>query len=53
MNSSLGRSVSSSLPVSVTPPGSGMAGFELKGVMAEDDTVFLRYEARSAQGSER
>lgn len=41
------------LPVSVTPPGSGMAGFELKGVMAEEGTVFLRYEARSAPGAKR
>lgn len=40
------------LPVSVTPPGSRMAGFELKGVMAEDDTVFLRYEARSDRKAE-
>jgi riboflavin biosynthesis pyrimidine reductase len=35
------------LPVSVTPPGAGLAGFGLKGVMAEDDTLFLRYERRS------
>jgi riboflavin biosynthesis pyrimidine reductase len=34
------------LPVSVTPPGSGLAHFELKGTMAEDDTLFLRYERR-------
>jgi riboflavin biosynthesis pyrimidine reductase len=32
------------LPVSVTPPGAGLARFELKGAMAEDDTIFLRYE---------
>jgi riboflavin biosynthesis pyrimidine reductase len=32
------------LPVSVTPPGAGLAQFELKGTMAEDDTLFLRYE---------
>jgi riboflavin biosynthesis pyrimidine reductase len=32
------------LPVSVTPPGAGMAEFELKGAMAEDHTLFLRYE---------
>ena len=32
------------LPVSVTPPGAGLAGFGLKGAMAEDDTLFLRYE---------
>ena len=34
------------LPVSVTPPGAGLAQFELKGVMGEDDTLFLRYERR-------
>lgn len=32
------------LPVSVTPPGAGLAQFELKSVMGEDDTLFLRYE---------
>ncbi|WP_067433279.1 pyrimidine reductase family protein [Nocardioides jensenii] len=32
------------LPISVTPPGAPLAGFELRGVMAEDDTLFLRYE---------
>lgn len=32
------------LPVSVTPPGAGVARFGLKGTMVEDDTVFLRYE---------
>ncbi|WP_131105509.1 pyrimidine reductase family protein [Ornithinimicrobium sufpigmenti] len=41
------------LPVSVTPPGAGMAAFELRAILAEDDTVFLRYEARSAPGVER
>jgi riboflavin biosynthesis pyrimidine reductase len=34
------------LPVSVTPPGAGLAEFELKGAMAEDDTLFLRYQRR-------
>jgi riboflavin biosynthesis pyrimidine reductase len=34
------------LPVSVTPAGAGLAQFELKGTMAEDDTLFLRYERR-------
>lgn len=34
------------LPVSVTPPGAGLAQFELKGAMAEDDTLFLRYERK-------
>ncbi|MBB0969122.1 hypothetical protein G6016_09145 [Dietzia aerolata] len=33
------------LPVSVTPPGADMARFDLKGVMAESGTLFLRYEA--------
>jgi riboflavin biosynthesis pyrimidine reductase len=32
------------LPVSVTPPGAGMAGFDLMGMMAQDHTLFLRYE---------
>jgi riboflavin biosynthesis pyrimidine reductase len=32
------------LPVSVTPQGAGIAQFELKGAMAEDHTLFLRYE---------
>ena len=34
------------LPVSVTPPRAGLAEFELRGVMGEDDTLFLRYERR-------
>lgn len=34
------------LPVSVTPPGAGLAEFELKGVMGEGDTLFLRYERK-------
>jgi riboflavin biosynthesis pyrimidine reductase len=34
------------LPISVTPPGAGLAEFELRGVMGEDDTLFLRYERR-------
>jgi riboflavin biosynthesis pyrimidine reductase len=38
------------LPVSVTPPGAGLAGFVLEGVMAEDDTLFLRYERRAGDG---
>jgi len=33
-----------SLPVSVTPPGAGLASFELRGAMVEDHTLFLRYE---------
>jgi riboflavin biosynthesis pyrimidine reductase len=35
------------LPVSVTPAGAGLAEFELKGVMGEDDTLFLRYERKA------
>lgn len=38
------------LPVSVTPPGAGLAEFELKGAMAEDHTVFLRYERQTQVG---
>jgi riboflavin biosynthesis pyrimidine reductase len=34
------------LPISVTPAGAALAAFELKGAMAEDDTVFLRYERK-------
>jgi riboflavin biosynthesis pyrimidine reductase len=37
------------LPVSVTPRGAGTAAFALKGVMAEDDTLFLRYERRTSE----
>ena len=37
------------LPVSVTPPGAGIARFELKGIMAEDDTLFLRYEVAAGR----
>lgn len=38
------------LPVSVTPAGSGIARFELKGIMAEDSTLFLRYETQRQEG---
>jgi len=38
------------LPVSVTPPGAGLARFELKGAMAEAHTVFLRYERQPRAG---
>ena len=41
------------LPVSVTPPGSGLAEFDLKGTMAEDHTLFLRYERRAGSRRER
>lgn len=40
------------LPVAVTPPGAGLARFELKSAMAEDGTLFLRYE-RAAQEDDR
>lgn len=33
------------LPVSVAPPGAGIAQFALKSTMVEDHTLFLRYEA--------
>lgn len=33
------------LPVSVTPVGAGVARFELKSVMLEESTLFLRYES--------
>ena len=38
------------LPVSVTPPGAGLATFELKGAMTEDHTLFLRYERQPLIG---
>ncbi|MDN5894730.1 MAG: pyrimidine reductase family protein [Nocardioides sp.] len=38
------------LPVSVTPPGAQLAGFTLQDTMAEDDTLFLRYERRREAG---
>jgi riboflavin biosynthesis pyrimidine reductase len=37
------------LPVSVAPAGTGLVTFALKGVMTEDDTLFLRYE-RTREG---
>ncbi|GAB3623611.1 pyrimidine reductase family protein [Mariniluteicoccus endophyticus] len=33
------------LPVAVTPEGAGTTGFALRHVLADDDTLFLRYEA--------
>lgn len=41
------------LPVSVTPPDAGIARFDLKGIMAEEDTLFLRYETRTDDGLSR
>lgn len=41
------------LPVAVTPPGAGLAEFDLKGAMAEDHTLFLRYERRAGKPHER
>lgn len=32
------------LPICVTPPGSALLDFALKGAMIEDDTLFLRYQ---------
>lgn len=36
------------LPVAVTPAGAGLEHFALRQVLAEEDTLFLRYEARRA-----
>jgi riboflavin biosynthesis pyrimidine reductase len=41
------------LPVSVTPAGAGLATFELKGAMADHDTVFLRYERTPCEDGPR
>ncbi|HLR43862.1 MAG TPA: dihydrofolate reductase family protein [Brevibacterium sp.] len=41
------------LPVSVAPPGAGLAHFALKSTMIEDHTLFLRYEAASDGGTGR
>jgi riboflavin biosynthesis pyrimidine reductase len=41
------------LPVAVTPPGARLAEFDLKGTMAEDHTLFLRYERRAGNRRER
>ncbi len=41
------------LPVAVTPPGAGLAEFDLKGAMTEDHTLFLRYERRGGDRGER
>jgi riboflavin biosynthesis pyrimidine reductase len=38
------------LPLSVTPPGAALAKFDLKGAMAEDSTLFLRYERSQGSG---
>ncbi|MGC2942223.1 MULTISPECIES: dihydrofolate reductase family protein [unclassified Brevibacterium] len=34
------------LPVSIAPPGADIAQFSLKSTMVDDDTLFLRYEAK-------
>lgn len=39
------------LPVSIAPPGAGLAQFELKGTMVEDHTLFLRYETATLDDS--
>ena len=36
------------LPVSVAPPGADIAEFSLKSAMVADDTLFLRYESKTA-----
>ena len=36
------------LPVSVAPPGADIAQFSLKTTMVADDTLFLRYESKTA-----
>ncbi|MGM0699924.1 MAG: pyrimidine reductase family protein [Actinomycetota bacterium] len=36
------------LPVSVAPPGADIAQFSLKSTMIADDTLFLRYELKTA-----
>jgi len=41
------------LPVSVTPPGAGLASFELCGAMVEAHTLFLRYERPREAGESR
>jgi riboflavin biosynthesis pyrimidine reductase len=41
------------LPVSVTPPGSRLAAFELKDTMAQDHTLFLRYERAAGNRHDR
>jgi riboflavin biosynthesis pyrimidine reductase len=38
------------LPISVTPPGAGLAEFDLLGTMAEGSTLFLRYERQRQAG---
>ncbi|MCD4525393.1 dihydrofolate reductase family protein [Nocardioides sp. cx-173] len=37
------------LPVAVTPPGAGLAEFDLMGAMSEEHTLFLRYERKVRQ----
>lgn len=41
------------LPVSVTPPGSELAEFDLMGTMVEDHALFLRYERGVGSRRER
>ena len=38
------------LPVSVAPPGGDIAQFSLKSTMVAEDTLFLRYESKTADG---
>lgn len=38
------------LPVCVNPPGAGVSSFALRGAMAEEGTLFLRYERGGSDG---
>lgn len=38
------------LPVGITPDGAGVTTFELKHIMGEADTLFLRYESNPTEG---
>lgn len=41
------------LPVSVAPPGAPLAGFTLRHVLQQDDTLFLRYERGAVPAHEQ
>lgn len=41
------------VPVSVTPPGAGLAEFDLVGTMVEEHTLFLRYQRGEMRRHER
>lgn len=38
------------LPVAITPHGAGISNFDLKSIMLEEQTLFLRYEAQRQDG---